>query len=266
MQVNNNQPIFSQPSAPCHQQQPQQFLPQQPQQQFSFQNPQQFLQDVNQGFSQLNQNWQGIGGGAPGGAQFGGGQAGQTGGRTRVAVIDDFQSGHGQRMEQTLNQSGADTLRFNVNQPGANRTTMIANALQDVAARLDRGEDVDAISLSQQDFGAGPDTARIQQLMQYIQQKHGVPVVVAAGNAGPNARNQLANGAALVASNAAPGSDFLDPNSGLGNILQAAPTTSDAAALVAARAAQLRNQGFGLQNIVSGLQQQANFEGGALGF
>src|SRR5690606_18272449 len=127
---------------------------------------------------------------------------GQVGGRTRVAVIDDFQSGHGFRMEQTLNQSGADTLRFNVNVPGANRTTMIANALQDVAARLDRGEDVDAISLSQQDFGAGPDTARIQQLMQYIQQRHGVPVIVAAGNAGPGARNQLANGAALVASNA----------------------------------------------------------------
>lgn len=266
MQVNNNQPIFSQPSAPCHQQQPQQFFPQQPQQQqFSFNNPQQFLQDVNQGFSQLNQNWQGIGGGAPAGAQFGQAGGGQAGGRTRVAVIDDFQSGHGQRMEQTLNQSGADTLRFDVSQ-GGNRTTMIANALQDVAARLDRGEDVDAISLSQQDFGTGPDTARIQGLMQYIQQKHGVPVVVAAGNAGPNGRNQLANGAALVASNAAPGSDFLDPNSGLGNILQAAPTTSDAAALVAARAAQLRNQGFGLQNIVGSLQQQANFEGGALGF
>lgn len=252
MQVNNNQPIFSQPSAPCHQQPVQPLAPQQPQQQFSFENPRQFLADVNQGFTQLNQNWQGIGG--------------QQGGRPRVAVIDDFQTGHGFRMEQTLNGSGADTLRFNTNQPGANRTTMIANALQDVAARLDRGEKVDAISLSQQDFGVGPDTGRIQQLMQYIQQRHGVPVVVAAGNAGPGAQNQLANGAALVASNAAPGSDFRDPNSGLGNILQAAPTTSDAAALVAARAAALRNQGLGLQSIVAGLQQQANFEGGALGF
>ncbi len=184
--------------------------------------------------------------------------------QTRVAVIDDFNTAHGGQVASALQQNGADTLNFNIGQSGTSRSASIATSLQDIARRLDSGEKIDAVNLSQQDFAGDQNSQAIQQAISYIQSRHGVPVVVAAGNGGPNRVNRLASGASLVAANASRGSDVLDPNSSVGNIAQSADTSSIASALVAARAGQLRSQGLDLNSIVSNLQNQARFQGGAL--
>ena len=185
-------------------------------------------------------------------------------GRPRVAVIDDFNGSHGKSMANAIRMAGADALEVNVAEGAKKRTTSIADALQNLSARLDRGERIDAVNLSQQAFQDSPDAERIQQAIKYIQARHGVPVVVAAGNSGPDKTNVLSRGAALVAENAVRGTDKTSTKSGKGNILQEASSTSMATALVSAQAAILHRRGWGVKNVVSQLQQEARREGGAL--
>lgn len=188
-------------------------------------------------------------------------------GKPKVAVLDDFTvrnaHTHGDEMALALRKSGADVLSINVAQ-GGSRQNNIARGLQDVIARLDRGERIDAVNLSQQAFTGGADAERIRLSIEEIQTRFGVPVVVAAGNSGPDKANKLARSAALVAQNATPGTDKLSAKAGPGNILQEADSTSMATALVAARAARLHSRGWGMADIVAGLRQQARREGGAL--
>jgi len=185
-------------------------------------------------------------------------------GRPRVAVLDDFNGKHGKAMSNAIRMAGAETLDVNVAEGAKTRTASIADALQDLSRKLDRGERIDAVNLSQQAFQDSPDAERIRQSIQYIQARHGVPVVVAAGNSGREKTNVLGRGAALVAENAVRGTDQLSSKSGQGNILQEASSTSMASALVSAQAAILHRRGWGVKNIVSQLQQDARREGGAL--
>lgn len=157
------------------------------------------------------------------GQQFNGIVAGQGSG-PNVAVVDDFSSGsgHGQRIAGTIQQgSGAATAGFDVNNSGG-----VSRALDGVIAAALSGQHFDAVNLSQQNFQASQETAAVQQRIQVLQSM-GIPVVVAAGNGGPNNANQYSQGAAFVA--AANTAD-----SGSGNVVGAGPTTSDAAANVTA--------------------------------
>lgn len=146
------------------------------------------------------------------------------GGNPNVAVVDDFSSGsgHGQRMAGTIQQgSGAGTSGFDIANSGG-----VSQALDNVISAAQNGQHFDAVNLSQQNFQASQETAAVQQRIQVLQSM-GIPVVVAAGNAGPNNTNQYAVGAAFVA-----GANTAD--SGRGNVVGAGATTSDAAANVTA--------------------------------
>jgi hypothetical protein len=174
---------------------------------FSPCHAQQVSQGGMQGAQQLGQQFNGIVGGQP-----------------NVAVVDDFSSGsgHGQRIAGTIQQQGgAGIAGFDINNNGG-----VSRALDQVIAAAQNGQHFDAVNLSQQNFQASQETAAVQQRIQVLQSM-GIPVVVAAGNAGPNNTNQYAQGAAFVAAaNTA--------ESGRGNVVGAGPTTSDAAASVTA--------------------------------
>ncbi|MBX3166999.1 MAG: hypothetical protein KF760_06295 [Candidatus Eremiobacteraeota bacterium] len=163
-------------------------------------------------------------GGLQGAQQLGQQFNGIVNGQPSVAVVDDFSSGsgHGQRIAGTIQQgSGAGVAGFDINNNGG-----VSRALDQVIAAAQNGQHFDAVNLSQQNFQASQETAAVQQRIQVLQSM-GIPVVVAAGNAGPNNTNQYAQGAAFVA--AANTAD-----SGRGNVVGAGPTTSDAAANVTA--------------------------------
>lgn len=149
------------------------------------------------------------------------------GGAPTVAVVDDFNSGsgHGQEIAGTIQQDGARTAGFDVNGGGVSR------ALDNVITAAKNGQHFDAVNLSQQNFQASQETAAVQQRIQVLQSM-GIPVVVAAGNGGPNQTNQYATGAAYVAQSQS-------ADSGRGNVVGAGGTTSFASANVAAAVAKM---------------------------
>lgn len=161
------------------------------------------------------------------GRQFGG-MVGPT-----VAVIDDFNSNHGNQVAGIVQNGGANTLRFDVNS-GGSRDQGVLNALDNVIGAVQSGQRVDAVNLSQQNFQASATTGAIQQRIGLLESM-GVPVVVAAGNNGGGAANQYAGNASFVVESNGPGS-------GRGNVRGAGNTTSEAAASVAAQIALSRGR------------------------
>jgi len=89
-------------------------------------------------------------------------------------------------------------------------------------------------------------------------------VVVAAGNGGAGASNQLARGAALVVENSARGSEARSSSSGVGNVRAEGQFTSQATAQVSVRAAQAHAQGQSVAQVQQTVQAQAQAEGGSL--
>ncbi len=177
------------------------------------------MQATMQGMDNLNAGWQGVAGG------------GDPAGRPVVAVLDDFNSSHGGEIAGIIQRGGADTLNLNVNN-GGDRVAGISAGLDNVLARLEKGQSIDAVNLSQQALSDGMENEQVRQKIQEIQSR-GVPVVVAAGNGG---NNTLARGAAFSVSNGS-------SNSGQGNIQAQGAQTSQATASVAAEAAKLHKQG-----------------------
>ena len=179
------------------------------------------------------------------GQQFGGIVGDQNrnsgnGGAPTVAVVDDFsQSNHGREMASTIQQNGVGTAGFDVKQGGVSR------ALDGVINAAQRGQHFDAVNISQQDFQASQETGAVQQRIQVLQQM-GIPVVVAAGNGGPDQTNQLAVGADFVAASRS-------ADSGRGNVFGFGGTTSFAAANVASTVARMHAQGLNVN------QMRANF-------
>lgn len=148
-----------------------------------------------------------------------------------VAVIDDFNSNHGNEVAGIVQGGGANALRFDVNN-GGSRDQGVLNALDNVIGAVQSGQRVDAVNLSQQNFQASATTGAIQQRIGLLESM-GVPVVVAAGNNGGGAANQYAGNASFVVESGGPGS-------GRGNVRGNGQTTSQAAASVAAQIALSR--------------------------
>ncbi len=162
----------------------------------------------------------------------------------------------------------ADTLRGGGQTPGlANQVTLkqidvsgsnspeqftrrVSSALQTVLAQAQSGQDVDAVNLSLQDFQA---TASIPEVRNLIGQLSamGIPVVVSAGNGGPNQVNQLVGPGAFIVESMTNG--MVNGNSGRGNIRANGRTTSFAAANLTPQIAQMINAGMTLQQVQQAL-------------
>lgn len=208
------------------------------------------------------------------------GWQGQRDGAVRVAVIDDFTTdgsgfNHGNEIDGIIRSGGAgtagavqdgsgvDTVRFNINN-GGNRTRNIANSLDQIAQLAAQGQHFDAVNISQQDFANDADTAAVRQKIDLLQRQFGIPVVVAAGNNGQGVRNALAGSAAFVVENSVGGSNARANGSGGGNVRSEGRFTSQAAANVSARVAQLSEMGFSFAQIQQFLQSESFMEGGSL--
>lgn len=179
-------------------------------------------------------------------------------GRLKIAVIDSFVTqsngfNHGEEISRILKSGGSDAslagkidlLQFDVNR-GSNRTDGIADALEDVIRRVQNGEKIDAVNISQQDFTADADTQRVQEAINRLKELN-VPVAVAAGNEGAGAVNQLANNNAFVVSSTTNG--LLNSSSGLGNIRAEGRSTSFATANAAPILAKLKASGLSVDRI-----------------
>lgn len=208
------------------------------------------------------------------------GWQGRQDGRVTVAVIDDFVTGqdgfnHGQEIDSIIRSGGAtasgavqggtgvETLRFNINN-GGNRTRNIADSLDQIASLAAQGQQFDAVNISQQDFSNSADAAVVREKIDMLQRQFGIPVIVAAGNNPDGVRNALAGSAAFVVENSVVGSDFRSSSSGLGNVRSEGRFTSQAAANVTARVAQLRELGYSFAQIQQFLQSESAAEGGSL--
>jgi hypothetical protein len=207
--------------------------------------------------------------------QLNNGWQGRQDGRVRVAVIDDFATNHGQEIDGIIRSGGAtasgavqggtgvETIRFNINN-GGNRTRNIANSLDQIAGLAAQGQQFDAINISQQDFSNSADAAAVREKIDLLQRQFGIPVVVAAGNNANGVRNALAGSAAFVVENSVVGSDFRSQGSGVGNVRSEGRFTSQAAANVTARVAQLRELGYSFSQIQQFLLSESSAEGGSL--
>ena len=189
----------------------------------------------------------------------------------RIAMIDDFVAdekgySHGQSLEKQMksSDSSADVVRFNVDKPGQRRGQRIAQSLMEIARRAERGERFDAVNLSQEDFTADAETEAINQAITFLQNRYGIPVVVAAGNKGADKENALARTAALRVESSKVGQDGRADTSGLGTIRSEGEFTSQATANVTLRLAQLRARGMDALTAMGTLKLQSIFEGGSL--
>lgn len=186
-----------------------------------------------------------------------------------VAVIDDFSrpGSHGDQIASLIENGDPDggairTMRYNIAN-GGDLTSNIAGSLDDVLRRVQNGQKVDAVNLSQQNFQASGSSQALQDRIARLQEA-GVPVVVAAGNGGSGQQNQLARGAAFVVENSNRGSENRAQSSGTGNIRAEGQFTSQAAATVSARVAKAHSQGASPQQINQTVRAQAAQEGGSL--
>lgn len=172
----------------------------------------------------------------------------------KIAVIDDFVAendgfNHGEMVASTIENGGAlakdlpiETLRFNIDQPGQDRTKMISSSLAQILQKVRNGEEINAVNLSQQAFTQTETTRHINEQVDQLEDL-GVAVVVAAGNE-PGKVNELARSANIVVENTdADGKRAA--TSGLGNVRAEGNSTSKAAAnfstVAAFRQAKSRN-------------------------
>ncbi|MEB3285951.1 MAG: hypothetical protein VKJ04_00455 [Vampirovibrionales bacterium] len=200
-------------------------------------------------------------GGALGSAPAG--TKGNAGGLTRnvvIAQIDNFstdQSGfnHGEEMAKTMRSGGGDPslagkvdlLQFQINN-GSVRD--IADYLEQITAAVQSGQTIDAVEIPQFVSTPDADTARANAAIEQLSAL-GVPVVVAAGNSGPQQNNALGNSGAFLVQNLERGQ--IDPESGTGNILFQGPTTSYASANLATVVAAKKALGLSMDQIVQQL-------------
>jgi len=173
----------------------------------------------------------------------------------RVAVIDNFEDdgtgfNHGAEMDNTIAAGGAvGTLDINMANMNGSVEQRIDAALKDVLARKQAGEDIDVVNLSQFVGNRSATTESIRQTMDQLGAL-GVPVVVAAGNFGPNERNVLGDSAnAIVVENVVNGA--VSNQSGQGNAQFNGRTTSFATAGLSSQIAQRLAQGQSLAQIMA---------------
>jgi hypothetical protein len=181
-----------------------------------------------------------------------------------VAVVDTFARDkkvpsfvHGNEIIKTLQNGGADPslrgkvniLKYSVDGPESltqGLAIRTAAALQDIIRRIQGGADIDAVNMSLQDFNATKGANMVRVLLGQLAQMN-VPVLVAAGNGGPNMQNQLVNPSEFIFQSATNGR--LNATSGRGNITGQASTTSFATAALTPHYAALANAGLSLQQL-----------------
>lgn len=120
------------------------------------------------------------------------------------------------------------------------------DALTDILARVNRGESIDAVNISLQDFVSSPQTRMTRALVDQLAAK-GVPVAIAAGNHGPSDDNQLEGTNTFNVQSTTNGQ--VNATSGLGNITSEGPDTSFATANLTPTLALLHAQGFSINEI-----------------
>lgn len=166
-----------------------------------------------------------------------------------IAQIDTFQAdntgfNHGQEIAKSLSvdkgAGAAELKQYDL------KNTSISGALNDIIAKVKSGQTIDAVELPQQNFTNNAESANVRAAIQQLSAL-GVPVVIAAGNSGPNQKNSFADNSGLVVQNIENGK--LDANSGTGNVSFEGRTTSFASANLAAVVAAQRAKGASLAQI-----------------
>jgi len=173
--------------------------------------------------------------------------AASTGKPLNIVQIDDFSTdktgfNHGQEIANTLSQDGnANIQKYDISK-GGNRLQNISNALDDVIAKAQNGESIDAVNLSQQDLDDNSPIA--QEIRSKIDtlSSLGVPVAVAAGNGGPGKTNSLAGRNSFNVASTTNGA--VNGDSGRGNVTAEGRTTSFATANFALQLAEMHAQGY----------------------
>ncbi len=172
----------------------------------------------------------------------------------RVAVVDTFADNgsgfnHGQEVATTIQAGGAQTLQFNLAGKAGSNEEKIDASLKDVLAQVQAGADIDVVNLSQFNPSNNADMESIRQTIDQLGAL-GVPVLVAAGNNGPNARNALGNSAnAILVENTVGGA--VSAQSGQGDVAFEGRTTSFATAGLSGQLATRLAQGQSLAQILA---------------
>jgi len=185
--------------------------------------------------------------------------------RTTIVQIDSFTTdetgfNHGEEVGQTIlagsNAATTDLIQLDAGPSVAG----IADNLEQVLARMDQGQDYDAINISLGADVGNADAARVQQLVDEFAAR-GVAVNISAGNDGPGVANGLATQNAFIVANTENGQ--LDAASGTGNVTAEGRTTSFATAAFTAQAAAAVNAGATLDSIRTSGPAAAAAGGGA---
>jgi hypothetical protein len=182
------------------------------------------------------------------------------GGNPVIAQIDDFvpnETGfnHGAKIAEKLNLDGnTSLLQYNINTaPGVDKTANIATSLDQVIAAVQSGQKIDAVHIPQYDPNESAATQAIREKTDVLATKYGVPVVIAAGNNGPQGVNKIVSPNAFEVVNVQNGQ--INPMSGIGNInFQEGMSTSFASAGAAREIAKLKNQGLTIPQIFAQFQ------------
>ncbi len=173
-----------------------------------------------------------------------------------VAVVDTFVNdgtgfNHGQEVANTIQAGGAQTLQFNLAGKAGTNEEKIDASLKDVLAQVQAGADIDVVNLSQFNPSNNADIDSIRQTIDQLGAL-GVPVLVAAGNNGPNARNALGNSAnAILVENTVGGT--VSGQSGQGDVAFEGRTTSFATAGLSGQVATRLAQGQSLPQILASI-------------
>jgi hypothetical protein len=199
-------------------------------------------------------------GGAASGSPAGSATPPAPGGGPVIAQIDDFvpnETGfnHGAKIAEKLNLDGnTSLLQYNINTaPGVDKTANIATSLDQVIAAVQSGQKIDAVHIPQYDPNESAATQAIREKTDVLATKYGVPVVIAAGNNGPQGVNKIVSPNAFEVVNVQNGQ--INPMSGIGNInFQEGMSTSFASAGAAREIAKLKNQGLTIPQIFAQFQ------------
>jgi hypothetical protein len=171
---------------------------------------------------------------------------------------------HGETVASILETGGTEKKlgkdvqvnKINVGQGQAmgQQVNAISSALSRVitSALLDPAK-VDVVNLSQQEAAATPDSLAVRQKIKMLQEM-GIPVVIAAGNLGPNTPNQLAYKRGFVVQSADK-KGKLNKDSGPGNLLAEGRETSFAAPQLAPLIGSYKQEGYSISQIQGLLQQ-----------
>lgn len=179
--------------------------------------------------------------------------AAAAGGPLRIAQIDSFSGDHGNEIAGLIKKGGThpdlvgnkdvDLLQYDI---GNGSSQKINDSLNDIITRVQKGERIDAVNMSLQDFtdnGASQETRGLVDKLISM----GIPVAVAAGNDGPGAQNFLEGMNSFNVESFTGGKR--NATSGLGNVHSEGSTTSYATANLTPLLASLHAQGMSLDQI-----------------